>query len=76
MNGVVANIASLLAGAAEDAGFKGISGRFDQRELLCFDVDPLGRLHYRRVDTGATVTVSARLDHIPSDPHIALLLKE
>jgi hypothetical protein len=32
MNGVVANIASLLAGAAEDAGFKGISGRFDQRE--------------------------------------------
>ena len=74
VSGVVANIASLLTGAAEDAGFKGIGGHFDRRTLLFFGVDLPGQLRCTRVDTGAAATVSARLDRVPSDPRIALLL--
>jgi hypothetical protein len=32
--GVVANVASLLTGAAGMGGFKGLGGRFDRRTLL------------------------------------------
>jgi hypothetical protein len=35
--GVVANVVSLLTGATNDTGFKGIGGRFDRRNLLHFD---------------------------------------
>lgn len=32
--GVIANVASLVSGATQDTGFKGIGGRFDRRGLL------------------------------------------
>lgn len=76
VSGVVANVASLLTAAAEDTGFKGIGGYFDRRTLLLFGVDLPGQLRYTRMDTGAAVTVSARLDRVPSDPRIALLLSK
>lgn len=74
VSGVIANIASLLTGAAEDTGFKGIGGHFDRRKLLFFGADIPGQLRCTRMDTGAAVTVSARLDRIPSDPRLTLLL--
>jgi hypothetical protein len=72
--GVVANVASFLTGATHDTGFKGIGGRFDRRNLLLFGVDIPGQLRFTRVDTGANVTVSARLDRVPADPRVARLL--
>lgn len=72
--GVVANVASFLTGATHDTGFKGIGGRFDRRNLLFFGVDILGQLRFTRVDTGAAVTVSTRLDRVPADPRMALLV--
>lgn len=72
--GVVANVASYLTGATHDTGFKGIGGRFDRRGLLFFGVDVPGQIRFTRVDTGAAVVVSARLDRVPSDPRLALLL--
>ena len=74
VTGVVANVASLLTGATHDTGFKGIAGHFDRRGLLFFGADIPGQIRYTRVDTGAAVTVSARLDRVPSDPRIASLL--
>ncbi len=73
--GVVANVASFLTGATEDTGFKGIGGRFDRRKLLFFGVDIAGQLRFTRTDTGAAVTVSARLDRVPADPRTAPLLQ-
>jgi len=48
-------------------------GHFDRRNLLFFGVDVPGQIHFTRVDTGAAAIVSARLDHVPSDPHAALM---
>lgn len=72
--GVVANVASFLTGATADTGFKGIGGRFDRRNLLFFDADITGQLRFTRADSGAAVSVSARLDRVPPDPRTALLL--
>ena len=72
--GVVANVASLITGATQDTGFKGIGGRFDRRKLLFFGADMPGQLRFTRTDTGATVNVSARIERVPADPRIPLLL--
>jgi len=74
VTGVVANVASLLTGATHDTGFKGIGGRFDRRRLLFFGVDIPGQMRFTRTDDGMTVNVSARLDRVPADPRIPLLL--
>jgi hypothetical protein len=72
--GVIANVASLLTGAAQAGGFKGIAGRFVRRDLLAFGADFAGQVRFTREDTGASVTASARLDRVPSDPRVGLLL--
>jgi hypothetical protein len=72
--GVIANVASYLTGATDDTGFRGIGGKFDRRGLMFFGVALPGQIRFTRVDSGATVTVSAQLDRVPSDPRRALLL--
>jgi hypothetical protein len=72
--GVVANVASLITGATQDTGFKGIGGRFDRRNLLFFGADIPGQMRFTRTDTGATIDVSARLDRVPADPRIPQLM--
>ncbi len=74
VTGVVANVASFLTGATHDTGFKGIGGHFDRRNLLFFGADIPGQLRFTRVDTSAAAVVSARLDHVPSDPRIVSLM--
>jgi hypothetical protein len=44
VSGVVANVASLLTGATQDTGFKGIGGRFDRRKLLFFGAAITGQM--------------------------------
>jgi hypothetical protein len=73
--GVVANVASFVTGATHDTGFKGIGGHFDRRNLLFFGGDFPGQIRYTRVDTTATVTVSARLDRVPADPRMVPLMQ-
>lgn len=74
VTGVVANVASLLTGAMHDTGFKGIGGRVDRRKPLFFGVDVPGQMRFTRTDTDVSVNVSARLDRMPADPRIPLLL--
>jgi hypothetical protein len=74
VTGVVANVASYLTGATHDTGFKGIGGRFDRRGLLFFGVDIPGQIRFMRIDTGAAITVSARLDRVPADPRVGSLV--
>jgi hypothetical protein len=72
--GVVANVASYITGAAGDTGFKGIGGQFDRRGLLAYGVPSEGKMRFTRTDTGAAACVSARLERVPSDPRVAMLL--
>ena len=72
--GVIANVLSLLTGATEDSGFKGIGGRFDRRKLLTFGVPVAGEIRFIRRDTQESVTVSARLDRVSGDPRLRELM--
>ena len=72
--GVIANVVSLLTGATQDTGFKGIGGRFDRRNLLHFDAGIDTQLRFTLADSGAGVGVSARLEGVPFDPRVALLM--
>ena len=72
--GVIANVVSLLTGASNDTGFKGIAGRFDRRGLLSFGADIPGQLRFTRQDTRDAAIVSARLERLPGDARIASLM--
>lgn len=73
--GVVASVATLLTGATQDTGFKGIGGRFDRRGLLFLGVDIPGQIRLTRTDNGAAAAVHARLDRVPADPRVLALLR-
>jgi len=57
VTGVMASVVSFLTGAAREGGFKGLSGRFDRRNLLSFETPIDGQIGFRRRDTGAAVQV-------------------
>jgi len=68
VTGVMANIVSLITGATQDGGFKGIAGRFERRNLLFFNAAIEGEVRFRRVDTGAAVEASYRPEIVPPAP--------
>lgn len=72
--GVMAAVATLLTGAADEGGFKGLAGRFARRERLFFARDVGGVLRLTRLDSGAAVVVEADLSGVPGDPRMGELL--
>jgi hypothetical protein len=58
--GVVANVASLVTGAAGEGGFQGIAGRFVRRGLLVFAAPIRHDLRFTRLDIGQRVEVDLR----------------
>lgn len=72
--GVMAAVATLITGAADEGGFKGLGGRFARRGRLFFAAGGPGTLHLTRLDNGASVTAAACLDSIPGDPRMGELL--
>lgn len=76
VTGVMANVITLLTGATQDTGFKGIAGRFDRRQLLYFSADVGEEIRYTRVDTGQAVEVAARLQSVPFAPQTVELMQK
>jgi hypothetical protein len=75
VTGVIANVAGLITGAAGDGGFKGLGGRYGRRNLLAFEVmDVDGDVRFRRLDTGASVTLTYHPEIVPSDPAVMQLV--
>ncbi len=74
VTGVIANVISMLTGAAHDGGFKGIAGRFDRRNLLAFGAEQPLALRFARIDTGAAVDAETDIARVPSDPQLPPLL--
>ncbi|HZY16300.1 MAG TPA: hypothetical protein VFE74_06700 [Ramlibacter sp.] len=74
VTGVIANVVALLTGVTVDTGFKGLGGHFDRRGLLAYEAPIDAQLRFTRVDTEASVTVSARLAKVPGDPRMGQLL--
>ena len=57
--GVIASIACLLTGAANEGGFKGLGGRFGRQGLLRFGVPMAGEIRFTRLDTGRSLPMAA-----------------
>ncbi|AKH36956.1 MULTISPECIES: hypothetical protein [Nitrosomonas] len=67
--GVMAQVLTLLTGAAADNGFHGIQGRFRRTGLLSFADEREGEaILFKRLDTGAGVAVELDVSLVPGDP--------
>lgn len=75
VTGVIANVVSMLTGATQDTGFKGLAGRFDRRDLLFFGVDVPLEIRFTRTDTADSIDVAVNLRKVAGDPDTAMLLQ-
>lgn len=67
--GVIAQVLTLVTGAAAANGFHGIGGRFVRRDLLRHaTASEGGEVHFRRCDTGQAVQVALDLSRVPPAP--------
>lgn len=76
VTGVIANVVSLITGAAGEGGFKGLGGRYARRDLLRFGVGGEVQLRFTRIDTGAAVDVSYHPGIVPPPPELSALLQK
>lgn len=74
VTGVIASIVTLLTGAAQDGGFKGIAGHHARRNLQHFGCDVPLQIRFMRLDNGATVDAAADLSATSADPAMMPLL--
>lgn len=75
-SGVVANVFSLLTGAGDEGGFKGLNGRFARRGLIYFGVAIQGDARFTRLDTGAMVELAYDPSRVPPDPAMPPLMQK
>ena len=74
-NGVIAQVLTLVTGAAAANGFHGIGGHFVRQHLLRFsDVSHASAIGFRRRDNAAAVSVELDLRSIPAPPNLRELL--
>ncbi|MGE5469370.1 MAG: hypothetical protein ACM3X0_01095 [Bacteroidota bacterium] len=76
VTGVIANVVSLITGAAAQGGFKGLGGQFSRQNLLRFTAEIPLELRFTRADTGQAVDVACAPGRIPADPEIPALLRQ
>jgi hypothetical protein len=76
VTGVIASIAGLVTGAANEGGFKGLAGRFGRQGLLQFGVPLGGEIRFTRLDTGRSVTLSHDLRVVAQPPGLRERLRE
>lgn len=75
VTGVMGSIATLITGAATEAGFAGLGGQFSRRNKLLFNQKlDQGSIAFRRLDTGARIELGIDLSQIPSDPRVSQLM--
>lgn len=75
VTGVIASIATLITGAAQDGGFKGIAGRFERRNLLFFNASIGAEMEFSRTDNAARIQLSYHPEVVPPDPRSSGLLQ-
>lgn len=69
VTGVMAQVLTLLTGAAAGNGFQGMRGRFRRKGLLSFAQQREGEaIIFTRLDTHASVAVTLDASLIPADP--------
>lgn len=76
VSGVIASVAGLVTGAADEGGFKGLAGRFARQGLLRFGVAMQGEIRFTRLDTGGSVELSHRPQVVPRPAGLNELLRD
>ena len=74
VTGVIAQVVTLLTGAADEGGFKGLGGQFRRQGLLSFAEEQPLALRFTRLDTGASVDAEADVARVPQVPEASSLL--
>lgn len=72
--GVIAQVFTLLTGAAADNGFHGIGGQYGRRGLLHYGGGFSAIAEFRRIDCGASVQLSMDLSSVPPAPQQRALM--
>ena len=73
--GVFASVVQMLTGAANDGGFKGLSGRFSRAGLQRFSPELPLFMRFTRLDDGSAVDASVDLSLQHPDPELPRLLR-
>lgn len=74
--GVIANAFSLITGATENWGFKGLGGNYVRKDLMEFNAEIPFQVRIIRMDTEAQVDISYNPASIESDPLMQPLMKK
>ncbi|MBN8440619.1 MAG: hypothetical protein J0M28_02790 [Thauera sp.] len=75
VTGVIASVLTLITGAAQQGGFKGIAGQFVRRDLQAFHSHLPMALRVTRRDTGAAIDAAADLSRVPAAAEMSGLLQ-
>ena len=74
--GVIASVAALITGAANEGGFKGLAGRFARNGRLRFGVAMTGEIRFTRLDTHQAVELAHRLQVVPRPATLPALMAQ
>lgn len=75
VTGVIASVLTLVTGAAQQGGFKGIGGHFVRRDLQAFHSHLPLTLRVTRLDSGAAIDAAADLSRVPAAAEMSGLLQ-
>ncbi|MGH8114833.1 MAG: FmdE family protein [Rhodanobacteraceae bacterium] len=75
VTGVIAQVLTLVTGAAADNGFKGLGGHHVRNDLLHYAAEGVAGIRFRRNDTGRAVEVQFDPGTVPSDPMQRMLFQ-
>lgn len=74
--GVIASVAGLITGAANEGGFKGLAGRFGRHGLLRFGVPMSAEIRFTRLDSGQWVELMHHPQAVPRPAGLTSLLQQ
>ena len=74
--GVIASVAALITGAANEGGFKGLAGRFARNGRLRFGVAMTGEIRFTRLDTHQAVELAHRPQVVPRPATLPTLMAQ
>lgn len=74
VTGVIAQVLTLVTGAATDNGFKGLGGRHARNHLLHYAQPGVDGMRLRRNDDGQMVEVQFDASTVPFDPAVGALM--
>lgn len=77
VTGVMANVVSLITGASDDGGFKGVAGKFSRNNRLLFKQKEIrGDIAFERIDSDIKVEIKIDLSTLESPLRIPELMKK